>query len=145
DPLLRLLRLLAGLGVLEEHGEGFGLAPMGELLHSGHPASLRDLALLYSSDFFLDAWRGLADAVRTGRQAFWSAHGRDVYTHLAEHPDDAALFDAGMAAGGSFADALPEVYDFSQAAHVADIGGGDGSRLAGLLRAAAPPCPRPTC
>ncbi|GAA4901655.1 methyltransferase [Streptomonospora salina] len=135
DPLLRLLRLLAGLEVLEERGDGFALAPAGELLRSGHPSSMRDLALLYRSDFFAAAWRGLTDAVRTGEQAFEAVHGRDVYTHLAEHPGDAALFDAGMAAGGSPADALPEVYDFSRARHVADIGGGDGSRLAGLLDA----------
>ncbi|KIH96557.1 methyltransferase [Streptomonospora alba] len=133
DPLLRLLRLLAGLEVVEERSEGFRLAPMGEPLRSEHPDSLRDLALLYSSDFFLAAWRGLDETVRTGRQAFEAVHGRDVYSHLAENPADAALFDAGMAAGGSFADALPRVYDFSRAEHVADIGGGDGSRLAGLL------------
>ncbi|MUL43347.1 methyltransferase [Streptomonospora sp. PA3] len=135
EPLGRLLRLLVGLEVLrEESGGRFRLAPMGERLHSEHPSSMRALALLYSSGFFLDAWRGLGDAVRTGRRAFEAVHGRDVYTYLADHPGDAALFDAGMAAGGAFADALPAVYDFSRAAHAADIGGGDGSRLAALLR-----------
>ncbi|GAA1770972.1 methyltransferase [Streptomonospora arabica] len=135
DPLQRLLRLLVGLEVLEERDGRFALAPMGERLHSRHPSSMRDLALLYRSDFFLGAWRGLADSVRTGHQAFASVYGRDVYTYLAEHPAEAALFDSGMAAGGSFADALPAVYDFSRAGRVADIGGGDGSRLAALLKA----------
>ncbi|MDT0302494.1 methyltransferase [Streptomonospora wellingtoniae] len=135
DPLERLLLLLVGLEVLEEREGRFGLAPVGERLHSRHPSSMRDLALLYRSDLFRGAWRGLADSVRTGRQAFASVYGRDVYTYLAEHPVDAALFDAGMAAGGSFADPLPAVYDFSRAERVADVGGGDGSRLAALLQA----------
>ncbi|GAB3463718.1 methyltransferase [Streptomonospora sediminis] len=133
EPLLRLLRLLTALGVLEERDGCFELTPMGELLHSEHHASMRDLALLYNSDFFRGAWSGLTAAVRTGEQAFESVYGQDVYGYLARHPGDAALFDAGMAEGGSFAQGLSGAYDFAQARHVADIGGGDGSRLAELL------------
>src|SRR5690625_956412 len=135
EPLARLLRLLVALGVLEEERrDRFALAPVGELLHSEHHGSMRDLALLYRSDFFLRAWRGLADTVRTGEQAFTAAHGRDVYTYLAENPGDAALFDAGMAVGSAFAAGLAGAYDFARAQHVADIGGGDGVRLADLLK-----------
>ncbi|QBI54552.1 methyltransferase [Streptomonospora litoralis] len=135
ESLGRLLRLLTALGLLEEERpDRFRLAPTGELLHSDHPSSMRDLALLYRSDFFISAWRGLSEAVRTGEQAFAAVHGRDVYTYLDEHPGDAGLFDAGMAVGGSFAEGLPDAYDFAAESRVADIGGGDGSLLAELLR-----------
>ncbi|MBV2364406.1 methyltransferase [Streptomonospora nanhaiensis] len=133
EPLVRLLRLLAALGLVEERGGRFSLTSMGELLHSDHPSSMRDLALLYNSDFFLRAWRGLPEAVRTGEQAFQSVHGTDVYSYLAAHHDDAALFDAGMSVGSGFAAGLPAAFDFARVGRVADIGGGDGTRLSALL------------
>jgi SAM-dependent methyltransferase len=135
DHLLRLLRLLAGLDLVREERDRFELTPTGRLLRTEDPSSLRDLGLLYTSDLFLGAWGGLAAAVRTGDQAFRAVHGRDVFSHLADHPDDAALFHAGMSVGSSFAAGLPDAVDLSAARRVVDVGGGDGSRLAEVLRA----------
>ncbi|MBB6171491.1 hypothetical protein HNR23_001551 [Nocardiopsis mwathae] len=135
EPLARLLRLLTAAGVLGEEGGRYALTEMGEFLHSDHPASMRALALLYSSDFFTRAWRGLADAVRTGEPAFPAVHRQGIYPYLADHPDDEKLFDAGMAAGSTFATGLPAAYDFGAAKKVVDVGGGDGTLLAAVLRA----------
>ncbi|CAM4044190.1 methyltransferase [Nocardiopsis rhodophaea] len=135
EPLARVLRLLTAAGVLSEDGGRYALTEMGEQLHSDHPASMRPLALLYNSDFFTRAWRGLSEAVRTGEPAFRSVHRQGIYAYLADHPDDEALFDAGMAAGSSFAAGLPAAYDFSAAKKVVDVGGGDGTLLAAVLRA----------
>ncbi|MFC3996678.1 methyltransferase [Nocardiopsis sediminis] len=136
EPLLRLLRVLAAIGILTEDAEGrYAPTRKGRLLVATHPGSMRDLALLYTSDFFTDAWKRLGDAVRTGESAFRAAHGTDIYGYLHAHPGDSALFDAGMSVGSSFAAELPAVVDFAAASRVVDVGGGDGSVLAGLLMA----------
>ncbi|MFC4563934.1 methyltransferase [Nocardiopsis mangrovi] len=136
EPLYRLLRALAAIGILAEDPEGaFAPTGKGRLLSATHPGSMRDLALLYTSGFFTDAWKRLGDSVRTGEPAFRTAHGTDIYGYLHTHPADSALFDAGMSVGSSFAAELPAVVDFSAASRIVDVGGGDGSVLAGLLMA----------
>src|SRR2546421_10108728 len=46
--LRRLLRTLAGVGVFTEpEPDVFALNPLGQMLTSGHPGSLRDLALFW--------------------------------------------------------------------------------------------------
>ncbi|GAB3495059.1 methyltransferase [Nocardiopsis coralliicola] len=131
--LLRLLRMLAAVGLVEEDSGRFALTSAGALLTADHPASLRDLALLYDSPHFLAAWDGLVGQLRTGRQAFSAALGEDVYTFLASRPEEARSFSAGMRAGGNFAAALAEAHDFSGASRVVDVGGGDGVVLEAVL------------
>ncbi|WP_159945187.1 MULTISPECIES: methyltransferase [unclassified Nocardiopsis] len=136
DRLGRLLRLLASVGVLEEQAGGYRSTAVGALLCRDHPSGLADLAALYDSDMFTAAWARLPEAVRTGGTAFEAAHGTDVFTYLERHPEEAALYTAGMAAGGRFASALPDVYDFTGARTVVDLGGGDGELLATVLERA---------
>lgn len=135
DPghLSRLLRALAATAVLHEHGGRYELTEAGEFLHRRHPSGMRDLALLYDSEFFTRAWSGLAESVRTGEPAFGQVHGTDVFTHLGEHSDDASRYAAGMSAGSRFATGIPAVYDFRGAERVVDLGGGDGGVLAAVL------------
>lgn len=133
DRLGRLLRLLAAVGVVHGHGGRYRPTRVGALLCRDHPSGLADLALLYDSGMFTAAWTRLADTVRTGGAAFESAHGTDVFTHLEDHPEDAALYTAGMAAGGRFSTAVPHVHDFTGARTVVDLGGGDGELLATVL------------
>jgi hypothetical protein len=133
DRLDRLLRLLSAVDVVRLRSGRYELTGTGAALHREHHSRLRDLVLLYDSAMFARAWDGLEEAVRTGRTAFEAAHGTDVFTYLAEHPEDADLYSAGMAAGGRFGTVLPTVYDFSSARVVADLGGGDGDLLATVL------------
>jgi SAM-dependent methyltransferase len=134
DSLGRLLRLLAGLGIVTSgDGRRFGLTPRGELLSSG-PGSMRDLAICYGEQLYRPLAQ-LPHSVRTGEPGFPRVFGKPWLDYYADHPDAARRFDGAMAAGSAFFAELPEVYDFSHARTVVDIGGGNGALLAAILAA----------
>ncbi|WP_188186663.1 methyltransferase [Nonomuraea sp. SYSU D8015] len=137
EPLARLLRLLAALGLLERRaGAAYSLSPSGELLRTGVEGSLRGLAVLYGEDYFARAWEHLDEALRTGAPAFELAFGTSVFDHLAAHPAAAAIYNEGMAATADFMRAIPKVCDLSGVRTFVDVGGGNGALLAVLLQAA---------
>jgi len=64
------------------------------------------------------------------------ALGMEHFAYYAQHPDEAAFFNAGMAELSAWAAGeVLRVYDFSGARVLADVGGGHGSLLAAILRA----------
>ncbi|MGW0392910.1 methyltransferase [Streptomyces sp. NPDC003042] len=134
QALTRLLAYLATLGLLNTDGHAYTLTDTGRLLDPDHPASMRDLVLLYAGPFYR-SWGALTDAVRTGRQGFEHVYGRPFFDHAADHPEVGALFDRAMACGRLFFAHLPEAHDFGRARTVVDVAGGDGSLLAVLLEA----------
>jgi hypothetical protein len=132
-PLLRALRALAGRGVFAEVSERtFGLTPMAEVLRSDHPLSMADAYRHMPED--VAAWLHLAYSLRTGRPAFDHVHGQHLWDYLAGHPEAGQRFDRGMQAM-----TRPELlaaagaYDWRALGTVVDVGGGNGTFLAGLL------------
>jgi hypothetical protein len=94
--LYRVLRALGDVGVVEELDDRwFALTPLGEILRSDVPGSLRAWATMYGMPFLHHSWAELYETVRTGEPAFPRVHGTQLSDYLAEHPDDAAAFDAG--------------------------------------------------
>jgi hypothetical protein len=74
--------------------------------------------------------------VRTGKPAYDHVFGTDAFTHMAAHPEEAAIFDEAMAGfTRQIAGATVEAYDFSGFRTIVDVGGGNGAMLAGILRA----------
>lgn len=136
DSLRRVLRLLASAGVLVEEDDGkFGLTPIGACLRSGVPGSMRAVALLFGG-ITQQAWGDLLHSVETGEPAFRRVFGMDSFHYLAEHPDEAANFDAAMADFTKhIAVAVTAAYDFSLFRRIVDVGGGNGTLLAGILTA----------
>ncbi|HSR54103.1 MAG TPA: methyltransferase, partial [Acidobacteriota bacterium] len=62
------------------------------------------------------------------------AHGKPIFEHLAENPEEAAIFDAAMTCiHGGETDAVLDAYDFGPFGTLADIGGGNGSALSSAL------------
>jgi hypothetical protein len=133
DSLRRLLRLLAGLGIVTADNGRFGLTPRGELLSSAR-GSMRDLAICYGEQFYRPLAQ-LPDSVRTGEPSFPRVFGQPWLEYYADHPDAARLFDSAMAAGSAFFADLPGVHDFSRARTIVDVGGGNGALLAAVLGA----------
>ncbi len=135
--LFRLLRALAGIGVLEQPGDDlFGLAPMGECLRSDVPDSLRAYAMVFAGDRHWQAWANLGHSVRTGETGYGHHFGSSFYDDLAGSADLNDLFDRAMA--GSIARTcapVVEAYDFSRFTTLVDVGGGDGTLLVAILRA----------
>ncbi len=136
--LNRVMRLLASVGVFEElDGGRFGLTPLGDLLRSDAPGSMRDSVMLFSGIGIQDSWKELEYCVRTGEPAFRRTDpDADPFTQMNQNPEEAELFDRAMATFTSQTSAVVAAqYDFSGFGTVADIGGGNGALLIGILQA----------
>jgi hypothetical protein len=71
-----------------------------------------------------------------GAIAFNHVYGESKWQYMAQHPEEAMIFDQAMASFSSVAAAaVAGAYDSSSSTMVVDLGGGDGSLLAGILRA----------
>jgi predicted O-methyltransferase YrrM len=133
--LYRLLRVLASRGVFEEVTDGrFGLTPLGDLLRSDVVSSVRAELLLWGHPILWGPWGHLLHSVETGERAFDHLYGVGIWEYLARHPEDGAMFNAGIAAG-EYHTQLSTVYDFSGINLIVDIGGGNGRLLSAVLRA----------
>src|SRR5262249_27991734 len=137
--LARVARLLASAGVFAELPDGtFALTPLGEPLRADAPGTVRALVLLFAGVEVQDAWKDLEHSARTGEPAFRrTAPGADSpYALMAPSPEVTALFDQAMATFAPWtATAVAAAFDFSAFGTVADIGGGNGALLIGLLNA----------
>jgi hypothetical protein len=136
--LNRVLRFLASVGVFEELEDGrFALTPMGDMLRSDVPGSMRASVMLFAGVGIQDSWKELEYCVRTGEPAFRrTAPDADPFTQMAQDPEAAALFDKAMATFAPLtAAAVAAAYDFSGFGKVADVGGGNGALLIGILQA----------
>jgi hypothetical protein len=131
--LQRALRALACMGVFTEVTPGvFDLTPLAQPLRSDHPDSLREAYPLLAPE--IEAWAHLNHTLRTGQAAFDRAHGTGYWRYMAEHLEDSARFDASQqAVTRRELRALLPAYDWNSFRTVADVGGGNGAFLAGLL------------
>ena len=137
DALHQVLRALAQLGVLAQGQDGrFALTPVGDLLRSGRPDSLRSVARFWGHEMMQRAWGNLLHTVRTGETAFDHVFGVPAFDYLDAHPEAAAVYNAGMAQMRAAATAaVANDYDFAAFGTIVDVGGGNGSTLAAILRA----------
>jgi hypothetical protein len=135
DSLGRLLRYLAGLGIVERSHATFRLTELGELLRTDASPSLHALALLYGGPFY-ESFGELLHSVRTGREAFDHIFGKNHFEYFAEQPQLAGLFDRAMASSASIFGRITDIVDLSAASVVVDVGGGNGELLAQILPAA---------
>lgn len=133
--LYRVLRALGGAGVFEETAEGsFRLTPVGELLKSDIPGSMRYTAMQMGDPWSVRPWEHFADTIRTGIDGVTQAYGKNVFEVLAEEPEWADHFNRSMSAySGAMTDAMFEAYDFTSIHRLADVGGGHGKLLAAIL------------
>jgi hypothetical protein len=133
--LLRVMRALTTKGILVEDERGrFAATPLGELLRSDHPQSVRDLAIQLLQPAPWAAWGDLYNTVRTGEPAFDRVHGEPLFDYLQRRPDESARFNAAMASNSRNAlPAILEAYDFSAFSRLTDVGGGRGTLLRGIL------------
>lgn len=132
-PLFRLMRFLAGIGVLrQDASDRFGLTPMGELLRSDVPGSARLHAISVNEEEYRAAGE-LLHTVRTGETAFNHLFGVGLFEYFASHPEAGAAFNARQAALPSKGDELLSQFDFGASRTVVDVGGGRGAVLANLL------------
>jgi hypothetical protein len=135
--LSRLLKFLASVGIFsEDPAEKYQQTPLSDALRGDHPQSVRGAAVFFGSGCLWKAFGELSATVATGEAAFHHVFGTSVFEYLAAHPEDAAIFNAGMTSVSSLE--LPLIvaaYDFSGFARIVDVGGGEGALIRGILEA----------
>ena len=131
DALRRMLRLLTAHGVFTLEGDSYRHTPLSELLSSDHPHSMRSFARMMNLPVFLESFAGLTQAAKTGKPV------RDFagfMEYFAARPEESSIFNQAMAdKSRAVIPAVLEAYDFAPFGVIADIGGGHGHLLRGVL------------
>ncbi|WP_060633918.1 methyltransferase [Pseudonocardia sp. EC080610-09] len=131
--LLRLLDALVALGVADRHPERrYGLTGLGRALLADAYGSAAPTALLAGGEIG-KAWDGLLHSVRTGKPAFVTQTGIDVFSYLAADPTTAATFYSSQAADLQLTLSWLDRFNFAKYTTIVDVGGGDGALLAHVL------------
>lgn len=135
--LYRLLRCLASVGVFAEtDAQVFSLTPLAESLQSDAPNSVRDLAIFMGEEWHWRVYGEMQYSVETGKPAWGRVHGAEVFDYFGSHQEEAEIFNRAMTNISRMAvPAIVEAYDFSGINTLADIAGGHGLLLAGVLKA----------
>ncbi len=137
DALHRVLRALAQLGVVAMLDDGrFSLTPLGQALRTDGPGSLHPVARFWGTEVSQRPWLALQHSIRTGETAFDHVLGMNTFEYLEAHPGQAAIFNDGMTSLTIQATAaVIAAYDFSPLGTIVDVGGGNGTLIAAILRA----------
>ncbi|WP_111832244.1 methyltransferase [Actinomadura madurae] len=135
--LHRLLRGLTGLGVVEQRDRDlFSLTAEGRRLRADAPDSIRSLIRLFCGPEVWRTWGDMTETLRTGEYAWERVTGRTPFEFFASAAEPSATFNRAMAEHTrDVAPGVIEAHDFGRYGTVADLGGGDGTLLAAILRA----------
>jgi hypothetical protein len=94
----RLMRACAAIGLLGLDRDGrFSVTPLGSLLRSEIPGSMRDSALAFTAPGHWLPWGRLPDAVRQGSTQARAVLSADAFEYLAGQPAEERWFAAAMA------------------------------------------------
>jgi O-methyltransferase domain/Dimerisation domain len=128
DSLHRLLRALAGTGILSEvEPRRFALTPLSQTLRSDRRDSLGPVARLGGHPLHWQAWGQLLHSVRTGQVAFDAAHGKGFFESLAEDPVMSAVFQSVQERLSVLDRAVVATVDLGPFERIVDVGGGTGA------------------
>jgi hypothetical protein len=128
DALHRLLRALASDGIFAEEERGvFRHTPASELLLT---SGWDDFAVLFGGVWY----RAVENLDASGKAVFPDVFGTDFWSWLADHPEERARFDRAMAQGSDTRIERLETIEWHDGETVVDVGGGNGSLLAELLK-----------
>lgn len=135
--LYRLLRSLSSVGVFTETADKtFENTPVSETLLSDSPTSQRDMVLMINDPEHGRVISDMLYSVRTGKPAWEHVHGVPVFDYMfGVNKAFGELFNRSMTSfsHASIAGVL-EVYDFSGIGTLADIAGGHGHLLGGIMQ-----------
>jgi hypothetical protein len=139
-PLHRMMRTLSAAGIFTESKPGqYELNPVSDLLRSDHPASMRDMATMITSESHWVPWGFFTETVRSGKSGPQHAFGTDVFTWFQREENRAEweIFNSAMTSFSSgVAPLVPQAYDFNRFRTIVDIGGGHGLLVRKILESA---------
>jgi hypothetical protein len=133
--LHRLMRTLAGLGILTERdGQQFALTSLGDALKTDAPGSARATLMAFCGPALWHSWEEIVYSLETGKTGFERACGMPLFEYLAQHPQEASYFSEAMVGyHGAEPPAVAKAYDFSRLKTIVDVGGATGNMLAAIL------------
>lgn len=135
--LYRVLRSLASVGVFREvDPKVFALTPAAELLRADAPNSMRNGIIFMGEEWHWRVWGSMMESLRTGRSAWGTVHGVEVFDYFAANPEKYEIFNRAMTdMSVNTAPAIVQAYDFSGIETIADIAGGHGYLISQVLKA----------
>ncbi len=131
----RFLRAAASIGLLTTIDGGFALTPLGEVLRSDTPGSVRDFAAAIMGGAHYRAWGHLAYAAQTEGNACFEALGEDIWSYFTKtNPVEGKLFNGAMSSmSEGVIEAILALYELPTAGLVVDVAGGTGAMLCAFL------------
>jgi len=136
DALYRMMRLLSSAGIFIKKDNKFELTPLAALLRSDVPDSLYSFALLMGEDWIWRNWGELMYSIETGKIAHDKVHGMSSFEFFTSNTKAGTVFNNAMTnLSKGVVIPIVEAYNFSGVDKVADIAGGHGMLLAGILKA----------
>lgn len=135
DALLRVLRLLSGLGIFEETGDGeFANNAPSSLLRGDTADSQKDMVLFVTDPFHFKSYTDMLPTIRDGRTAIEHMYGKGCFDVFAEEPGEQERFDNAMTSlSARSVPAILDAYDFSGIGTLVDVAGGHGMLLSSIL------------
>ena len=133
--LLRLLRALAAFGIfVADNPSRIAHSKKSLLLRADHKKSLHYMARFWAMPSNWSIWGALDRGLQSGPTASEVVLGASRMEYFNAHPDEAAIFNSAMAhrPEDSHSD-VAELYDFSNASLIVDVGGGNGALLRSIL------------
>jgi hypothetical protein len=136
DPLCRLLRVLAGVGIFAEvQPKTFALTPPADVLRKDAPQSIHDVVLFIADPLHLRVYADGIESLRTGKPAVETTFGMPAFEYFKTHPEYSAVFNNAMTNfSAAIVPAVLEAYDFSGINLLVDVAGGHGQVLTSILR-----------
>ncbi|MBZ6175141.1 sigma-70 family RNA polymerase sigma factor [Streptomyces olivaceus] len=139
EPLARLVRSLAPLGLFSTDGDTVTATAVGALLSEKHPESLYNAALMWMETHYLP-FSELLHSVTTGKPGADKYLGEPFFDYLNSDPGRSALFSRAMGdVSAGLRTGIFDGYRLPAGRTVADIGAADGSVLSELLKRDADP------
>lgn len=103
--LYRVMRMLASFGVFRDKPPcQFALTPVGELLKTDAPGSMRYNAIMFGEAFSTRAYEHIGSCLRTGTDGVSEAPGKPIWDVLAERPKQCETFQNAMTASAANCD-----------------------------------------
>ncbi|WP_328362282.1 acetylserotonin O-methyltransferase [Streptomyces sp. NBC_00445] len=134
EPLRRLLRTLASMGVFVLDGDRVSLTPIGATLSRNAADSVHAVTLMWMETHYAP-FSDLLHTLRTGEPASDHYLGKPFFDWLTEDPARTQQFSEAMAAvTNGFRTGMFDDYALPAGELVADLGGADGTVLAELIK-----------
>ncbi len=137
DPIYRMLRMLAAMGIFEESPHrSFRNNGVSAFLRADNPKNIRAIVLMHNSQEMSRPWyEQLEHGVRVGEAPFKLAHGDELFAYMDKHAEFDSLFSRAMdrveaLTGDSFA----TDFDWGRFERIIDIGGSKGSKSLAILK-----------